>query len=139
MRIIHTDKRFYKNKKRKKKPSKVQRYANELNEDLPASELWFQGLFKTTEFYKHYKHNEPLGPYIPDLLNTRLKIVIEVDGSVHDSPDQKLIDAKKDLYYISKGYKTFRVKAFSIESYNKFLDALKSFTEVISALRNKST
>jgi very-short-patch-repair endonuclease len=99
-----------------KKLTRIQRNAKELNDNLPASERWFQSLWPYRDLY-----NQVLGKFIPDVLNRTYRYVIEVDGSIHLTSKQKRRDRRKDNYYKSKGYKVFRVKAYDIVSYDKCL------------------
>lgn len=118
----------YKKKKRKKKKTKSRRqvYADKLNENLPASEVWFQTKWATDiqqdklDLYTD-KFNEPLGSYIPDVINRGFKYIIEIDGSIHDTPEQQYKDRKKDAYYLRRGYQVFRIKAYCNISYSEAL------------------
>lgn len=109
-----------------KKVSRIQRYANQLNKQLPASEVWFQSLWP----YKDDKFNAVLGKRIPDVMNKLFKYVIEIDGIIHQMNKQKRIDSYKNRYYKQKGYKIFRVVAYDIDSYN---ECLKNVTSIRSS------
>lgn len=112
-------------KGRKKKysgKSRRQEYADNINKDLPLSEVWFQSKWKL-DFPDHKlnvyqdKYNYPFGSYIPDVINLGYKYIIEIDGTIHETPEQKLKDLKKDSYYYKRGYKVFRIKAYDNEAY----------------------
>ena len=106
---------------RKKRAKKLRQFAKRLETKLPKSEVWFRALYKEHQ-HKQDKFNTPLkDKYIPDIQNKRLRYVIEVDGSFHDSEWAKKKDRKKDTYYLSQGFKVFRVKAHCQESFEAFL------------------
>jgi very-short-patch-repair endonuclease len=107
-------------KTKKERRSRIKKYAKRLRENLPASERWFLDMWPYKEL-----SNIVLGNRIPDIMNKDYRYIIEIDGSFHDSPEQKHIDMQKDCYYRSKGYKAFRVKAYDMQSYNECLIAIK--------------
>jgi very-short-patch-repair endonuclease len=113
---------LYKQPKRKKKKRKVkstiEKYADKLQKNTPKSEVWFLTHYKPHRFDSF---NVPFGPFIPDVINKRLRYVIEIDGSIHNLKEVMFNDWKKDQYYKKRYYKVFRVKAYDIESLNKFL------------------
>jgi very-short-patch-repair endonuclease len=121
-------------KKKKKSPlykSRIQKRADKLNKYLPKSEQWFQAKWnndivqhKYTKFKDEF--NSPISKYIPDVINRGFKYIIEVDGSIHDKPEQILRDQVKDTYYKMKGFKVFRVKAYDETSYAVALEGIKS-------------
>ena len=46
-----------------------------------------------------------------------IKVIIEIDGSIHELPEQILKDAKKDKFYKSSGYEVIRIKAYNDDSF----------------------
>lgn len=111
----------------KNRVSETSQFAQFLRFKTPRSEKWFLKKWKLTPFYdQNDLLNYPFGPYIPDLRNGVKKIIIEVDGSIHQSPRQKWIDQKKDEYYRGQGYRVFRVKAYSENSFRDLLKNLEA-------------
>lgn len=114
----------YKPKRKRSKKSRRQLYADRLNKNLPKSEVWFQSKWKLDfkqpdlDLYKD-KYNQPLGSYIPDVINSGYKYIIEIDGSIHETVIQKFKDKQKDLYYARRGYKVFRIKAYDEATYEE--------------------
>lgn len=104
----------------KKRLTRIQKCSINLKCNTPKSEIWFQSLWPYNDLY-----NEPLGKYIPDVMNKVYKYVIEVDGSVHNTYKQQKIDIKKNKYYDDKGYQIFRVIAYDINSYNITLQKIQ--------------
>ena len=110
-------KKFFKNKNKKIKPKKIKpparryldklkAYGKQLEANLPKSEQRFRKFYnKHTED----QYNSPLGCFIPDVHNNRFKYVIEIDGSIHTTPDQIVKDLKKNDYYLRHGYYVIRI------------------------------
>lgn len=84
-----------------------------LRQRVPASERWFQRAWKDAQMMDQQDlFNRPLGPFIPDCMNTKYKYVIEIDGLIHSSACIQQRDADKDSYFRSIGFRVFRIKAF---------------------------
>jgi len=58
----------------------------------------------------NFRRQAPLGRYIVDFIQHGAKLVVEVDGGVHDLPDVQLQDAYRDGWVRSQGYEVMRVK-----------------------------
>jgi len=56
-----------------------------------------------------FKRQHPIGNYIADFYCHSIRLVIEVDGSIHNNPDQKLRDKEKDEFYQSVGITVLRI------------------------------
>lgn len=104
---------------------KLAEFALELNANLPASEVWFQALYKQHKD-EHDLYNTPLGRFIPDVSNVKFRYVIEVDGSMHNSARVKAKDEKKNAYYKHFGYNVIRVVAYSQQSFDNALNLLQN-------------
>jgi very-short-patch-repair endonuclease len=61
-----------------------------------------------------FRQQFPIGRYIVDFYNHANRIVIEIDGSIHDST--KEYDANRDDYLHAGGYKVLRFTNSEIES-----------------------
>ena len=51
-----------------------------------------------------FRRQHPVGLFIADFYCHKAKLVIEVDGSIHNLPDIKKNDEEKESYFIQKGY-----------------------------------
>lgn len=144
MNIIYRDK--IKSKKTRKarkkhrsqveklKALKLNKFAKKLESKLPRSEKWFRDLwkpFQTIHKLEYYsdRYNQPEGPYIPDVINQAYKYVIEIDGSIHDFTSVKLKDAKKEWYFLNRGYKVFRIKAYDLKQFEVVRDTILKLRE----------
>lgn len=88
---------------------KIGKYTEELNSKEYKSEVEFKKLL-VNEGIEGFKQNRQIGPYYADFTHFRLKIIVEVDGSFHDQPEQIEIDKKKTDFYQQLGFKVFRVR-----------------------------
>lgn len=114
--------------------TRMERYAAKLRSNTPKSEVWFQGLFNK-ENIGYNEYNQVLGHTIPDVLNRRYRFIIEVDGSIHNSLEQKRKDMNKDGYYRKKGYTVYRVIAYNINSYKTCLELIKTLVKTYESAR----
>jgi len=55
-----------------------------------------------------FRRQHPVGRFIFDFCCTKAKLIIEVDGSVHNDEDQKARDAARDEFLARGGYTTLR-------------------------------
>lgn len=110
---------------RLKRELEVAKFAESLNADLPKSEVWFLKQLKFREIeLRNFKQNQEFNGYIPDFINEKDKIIIEIDGSIHQRPDIIEKDKKKDKLYKSKGYEVIRIVAYDGQSLKKGLNKL---------------
>ncbi len=136
-KVLRTKSLYHARRKKAKTGSKKNKrmniYAKRLNEDMPRSEVWFHDKFKSHLLYGHFKSNVVVGKYIVDLLDSRNRIAIEVDGSIHDNEIQRFKDFVKDKYLTDKRYTVIRVVAYDEESYNNCINKLELiFKEKVS-------
>lgn len=108
----------------------VENFAKELRKNIPKSEKWFlKELDKIGLELPDMQHNELFGLYIPDFMIKDLKVIIEVDGYVHNKSEVKKRDAEKDEFYKNNGYEIIRVKAYDEDSFKqclvRLLDAIE--------------
>lgn len=104
--------------------------ARALRGRLPKSEAWFQDQWRRLGMAdKGDRFNVAFGFYIPDCINQKFKYVIEVDGDIHDRPEQKKHDRQRDKYFQQKGFTVFRLKAYDragLEALCDSIDALRT-------------
>ena len=75
-----------------------------------------------------FRRQHPIGPYIADFFCDDFKLVIEVDGDVHDDPQQHEHDQAKDAYLTTCGLHVLR---FRNEDVIESLDAVVSKIEAL--------
>lgn len=57
---------------------------------------------------RKFRRQESIGSYIVDFYCHREKLIIEVDGFVHNSITQKLYDEKRTAFLKANGYRILR-------------------------------
>ncbi len=71
------------------------------------SKLWGQLRNRQFEGYK-FLRQATVGPYIADFLCREKKLVIELDGWTHSTPEEITSDAQRTEYLKSEGYRVIR-------------------------------
>jgi imidazole glycerol-phosphate synthase subunit HisF len=82
--------------------------ARELRNDMTHAEMVLWGYLKTKPNGYKFRRQHPLGIYIADFFCYRLKLVIEVDGRIHDESAVKLNDAERQRIIESDGITVLR-------------------------------
>jgi len=93
-----------------------QKYIIDLARDLrkksnkPEEIMWY--LLRDRNFHGlKFRRQHPIDRFIADFYCHELKLVIEIDGIIHDSEYQKEYDANRDDYITASGYYVLRVDA----------------------------
>ena len=66
--------------------------------------LWKQ--LRLTEL--HFRRQAPLGPYIVDFICHEHRLVVELDGGVHNLPEVIARDEARELWLTGRGYRVMR-------------------------------
>lgn len=74
----------------------------------PAEDLLWKALRGEQIRGFQFRRQHPVGRFIFDFCCTKAKLIVEVDGSVHNDEDQKGRDAARDEYLARGGYTTLR-------------------------------
>jgi very-short-patch-repair endonuclease len=61
-----------------------------------------------------FRRQHPVGPYIADFYCAKAKLVIEVDGQIHERDDRPQHDAVRDRWLAKQGIETMRISAADI-------------------------
>ena len=108
--------------------------AKHLREHMTGAEtvLWMHLKGGLNNFKIRRQH--PIGLYIADFYCHKLKLIVEVDGSIHNEPDIKEIDetGQKDLE--KPGYTIIRFT--NLQVMKKPEEVIKIITEKISEINN---
>ena len=75
--------------------------------------LWVR-LRARTNREPNFRRQHPIGPYITDFCCSTARLVIEVDGGVHEDDEQQLRDARRDAYMNERGYRVLRIDARAV-------------------------
>ena len=76
------------------------------------------------------RRQAPIGPYVVDFACLRARLVIEVDGGVHNLTDVALRDLKRDNGLAAEGFRVLRIDSRRIP---EDMDAIVA--EVVEAIR----
>jgi very-short-patch-repair endonuclease len=78
------------------------------NAPTPAEEkLWYL-LRKRRHFALKFRRQHPIGPYVADFYCHELKLIVELDGPVHDGKSQLVHDDNRDANLAEQGYTVLR-------------------------------
>ena len=83
--------------------------ARRLRKNLTSQERILWQLFRNHNFYGYeIRRQSPIGKYIVDFVCREKKVIIEIDGGQHNTPDNILADEQRTKYLEAKGYKVIR-------------------------------
>jgi len=111
--------------------------AEELRKNPTADEklLWFY--LKRKQLGVRFKRQHPIWMYIADFYCHELKLVIEVDGSVHNVTEVLENDHRREEDLSSFGIKVIRFKNSEVK--NKIEQVVERIVKVINELKNSQT
>lgn len=101
--------------------------ARELRNNSTHAESILWGYLRTKPFGLKFRRQHPYSIYILDFYCHFLKLVIEVDGSIHDQPDIKINDKERQHLLQKEGLIVLRFTNDLVE---------KNFEEVRKAIEN---
>lgn len=86
--------------------------ARQLRRQLSLPEMLLWRLLRLARRELRFRRQHPIGPFVADFYCPAAKLVIEVDGAVHDG--QQDADSKRDAYMISLGLSVIRIPAADV-------------------------
>lgn len=95
--------------------------AKELRNQATPAETVLWGYLKTKPFGYKFRQQHPLGIYIADFFCYKLKLVIEIDGSIHKYEEIKANDERRQKLIESEGIRVIR---FTNEEVMKSLETV---------------
>ena len=98
------------------KSDHAQTLAKRLRRSMTRAEqsLWWE-LRRLREPGTHFRRQSPFGPHVVDFLCHGARLVIEVDGGVHDALGRQHDDAERQAWIESRGYKVIRFKNADVQ------------------------
>jgi very-short-patch-repair endonuclease len=83
--------------------------ARRLRRDMTDAErkLWWH-LRRLPIDHSHFRRQATIGPYFADFACHERRLVIEVDGSQHNQPENVIRDTERSIYLQSQGYRILR-------------------------------
>jgi cyclase len=91
------------------------------------SEMLLWEYLRNRPFNYKFRRQHPIAQFIADFYCHELKLIIEVDGSIHDEEKIILNDIERQNYLEEKGMNFLRFTNFQVE---------KQTTEVIATIEN---
>ena len=83
-------------------------FARKLRSDMTDAERKLWSLLRNNRLGAKFRRQVPYGPYILDFYCVKARLVIELDGSQHYTPEGRRRDARRDAYLRSDGLKVLR-------------------------------
>lgn len=80
-----------------------------------------------------FEFEEPVGPYVVDLILYKEKVIVEFDGPYHETAEVKETDIERNRYLLSRGWRVFRIatkqaEVIPVEAIVRVLDKLSGST-----------
>jgi very-short-patch-repair endonuclease len=92
----------------------VQQRARELRQEMtPAEKILWHRLRNRGFNQLKFRRQQPLGPFIVDFYCAEHRLIVEIDGSVHDHQQER--DAARTAYFEQQGYRVIRFRNEAIE------------------------
>jgi very-short-patch-repair endonuclease len=123
-------------RKRIRTPAQVQQRARELRQEMtPAEKLLWSRLRNKQLGGLKFRRQHPLGPFIADFYCTARRLVVEVDGDIHDLQPER--DAARTEQFEQYGYRVIRFRNEQVlNSIEDVLIAIKAACTVDSEEKN---
>ncbi len=102
-----------------------------LRNNITPAEMLLWGYLKGGQLGAKFRRQHPLGIYIADFYCHQYKIVIEVDGSIHNLPEIIKNDLERQLNIENSGIKVLRFKNEDI--FNRLETVLKTIKETMNS------
>ncbi|HSQ66398.1 MAG TPA: DUF559 domain-containing protein [Polyangiaceae bacterium] len=80
-----------------------------------ASEARLWKMLRRNRQGAHFRRQHPVGPFYVDFICLTLRLVIEVDGAVHDEAGVAFADARRQAALEGLGLRVLRVSAQEVE------------------------
>ena len=90
-------------------------FAKQLRRKMPRSEALLWSYIRNGAVSgARFRRQHPIGPYIADFACVAAKLVVEVDGYTHWTPEQLAHDARRTNYLIERGWRVLRVTSADV-------------------------
>ena len=90
-------------------------FAKQLRRRMPRSEaLLWSYIRKCALNGARFRRQHPIGPFIADFACIAAKLVVEVDGYTHWTPEELAHDARRTKYLEAHGWRVLRVNSADV-------------------------
>ena len=93
--------------------------AKDLRKNMTHAEMILWNNLKAGINGLKFRRQHPIGIYVADFYCHKIKLIIEIDGSIHNKPETKNYDIKREKDLVDWGYKLIR---FSNDEVNQALE-----------------
>ena len=76
--------------------------------ETDAEQMLWESLYRIPLEGTHFRRQVKIGPYRADFGSLRLNFLIEIDEPIHQEPEQKERDLRRDQWLESEGYRVIR-------------------------------
>lgn len=95
------------------------------NQTKTEEALWFE--LRNEKLGFKFKRQHSVGGYILDFYCPRKKLIVELDGEIHNTKEAREYDLVRDKYFRELDYKVLRFKNGEVENgIEKVLEKIKS-------------
>ncbi len=91
--------------------------AKKLRRDMTNGEwrLWLELRAFRNRYGLHVRRQVPIGPYVADFAFMSKKLVIELDGEFHFTPEGLKRDTSRDAWFAGEGFRVLKIKTNELE------------------------
>ena len=90
------------------KSDRADRAARRMRREPTYAEAKLWTLLRQTDL--HFRRQSPFGPYVVDFVCHRHRLIVELDGGVHELPDVAARDAVREAWLTGRGYRVMRFR-----------------------------
>ena len=117
--------------------AKIFEFAKQLRYNMTPAEVFLWEKLNGNPFNIKFRRQHPLGNYIADFYSHKHKLVIELDGSIHQLPEVQLIDQQKQTFLETEGLKVLRFTNEQVfKNSEKVLEEIYNYTNSNSSKIN---
>lgn len=111
--------------------------ARELRQEPPEAGSWLWGFLRDRQLVgAKFRRQHQFGAYICDFFCGEARLVVECDGSAHETPERRKSDQKRDAYLKSQGLTVLRFQNHRVLTDLSRAFALCAATDAAIALRD---
>src|SRR4051794_13824959 len=88
--------------------------ARGLRRSMSPAELRLWQILRKRPADLKFRHQYPAGPFVLDFYCAARKLVIEIDGLVHEMGNNPARDARRDAWLHRRGYRVLRIPAVEL-------------------------
>jgi very-short-patch-repair endonuclease len=87
----------------------MQRLAKDLRRSQSTPEALLWKILRDRRMKVKFRRQMPIGAFIVDFVCVRQRLIVELDGPHHNDPEQKLNDARRELWLKQQSFRVLRI------------------------------